>query len=100
MEIKVYSKTNCPGCNQVKGFLKAAHANFTEVVAEVDLSTEDMKAEVEELTGEPLRSVPFVVVDGKAIGGVPQFMQWFGGVRDTLKEKTAKEDLDVGDFDL
>ena len=100
LEITVYSKQACPGCEQVKNYLKAAGAHFRTVTAEVDMSVEEMKAEVESISGAPLSTVPFVVVDGKPVGGVPQFMAFFKENKAILKTATQPEEVDLGDLDL
>ena len=100
MEITVYSKLSCPGCEQVKNYLKAAGAHYKLVVAEVDMPTEDMKTEVESNYGVALSSVPFVVVDGQPVGGVDKFMPWFRTNKEALKEATKPEEVDLGDLDI
>lgn len=101
MNIILYSKPACPGCDQIKNYLKAAQATYTTVTAGVDLSVEDMQAEVLEKTGQALTTVPFVLIDGEVLGGLDKFMPWFRENKDGLKEATAKdEDMDLGDLSL
>ena len=101
MQITLYSKPQCPGCDQIKNYLKAAQATYATVTAGVDLSVEAMQAEVLETTGQALTSVPFVLIDGEALGGLDKFMPWFRANKDGLKAATAREDdLDLGDLSL
>jgi len=101
MNITLYSKPQCPGCDQIKNYLKAAGATYATITAGVDLSVEEMQKEVLELTGHQLTSVPFVTVDGQALGGLDKFMPWFRENKDALKEATAvNDDLDLGDLSL
>lgn len=101
MQITLYSKPQCPGCDQIKNYLKAAGATYTTVTAGVDLSVEEMQQEVLDSTGHQLTSVPFVMIDGEALGGLDKFMPWFRENKDGLKEATAKDDdMDLGDLSL
>jgi len=101
VNITLYSKPQCPGCDQIKNYLKAAQATYTTVTAGVDLSVEEMQKEVLDSTGLQLTSVPFVMVDGEALGGLDKFMPWFRKHKDSLKEATAQdEDMDLGDLSL
>lgn len=101
MQITLYSKLQCPGCDQIKNYLKAAGATYTTITAGVDLSVEEMQQEVLDSTGHQLSSVPFVMIDGEALGGLDKFMPWFRENKDGLKEATAQdEDMDLGDLSL
>jgi len=101
VQITLYSKPQCPGCDQIKNYLKAAEATYDTLTAGVDLSVEDMQKEVLDLTGHQLTSVPFVIVDGQALGGLDKFMPWFRENKSILKDQTARaDDLDLGDLSL
>jgi len=101
VQITLYSKLQCPGCDQIKNYLKAAGATYSTITAGVDLSVEEMQQEVLDSTGHQLSSVPFVMVDGEALGGLDKFMPWFREHKDSLRAATTQdEDLDLGDLSL
>lgn len=69
MNIRVYSKKNCAGCDQVKALLDAKGLGYEAV--DVMLS-KDAQALFRE---KGFRSVPQVVVDGEFIGGFEELKE-------------------------
>ena len=65
MNIKIYSKTNCPYCVAAKNWLKQKGYVYEEVLMDDD--TERKK--FYESVGNGVRSVPQIYVDGERIGG-------------------------------
>lgn len=100
MKITLYSRLNCQGCDTVARYLEAAKATFETIKAEVTMPTDEVKALFESETGQPLTSVPQVVVDGVLIGDLQAFMPWFRENKDRLEEATKPEDIGGFDIDL
>jgi glutaredoxin len=65
MNIKVYSKTNCPYCVSAKNWLKQRGYAYEEIV--IDNDSERQK--FYESVGNGVRTVPQIYVDGERIGG-------------------------------
>ena len=64
MILKVYSKPNCPQCQQAKSLLESKALPFETLMLGTDYSREEL------LTIAPgARTVPQIVADGKLIGG-------------------------------
>lgn len=60
----VYTTAHCSYCNFAKKLLDAKKVAYQEI--RIDLS-EDKRIEMEQLSGR--RSVPQIIINGKAIGG-------------------------------
>lgn len=71
MEVKVYSKSNCPFCVQAKQFLKKNEIEFTEV----NLDDEDARKQFYADCGPAVRSMPQIFVDGDRIGGFQELVK-------------------------
>lgn len=72
--IVVFSKDNCPMCNQAKSLLAVKGHTFTEV----NLGAEGMRETfMENYPG--VKTVPYVVVDGKPIGGYSELVEYLNG---------------------
>lgn len=69
MNIKIYSKKNCAGCDQAKALLDAKGLGYESV--DVMLS-KDAQALFRE---KGFRSVPQVMIDGEFIGGFEELKQ-------------------------
>jgi len=65
MNIKVYSKTNCPYCVSAKNWLKQRGYAYEEVVMDND----GERQKFYESVGNGVRTVPQIYVDGERIGG-------------------------------
>lgn len=57
--ITVYSKANCPYCDQAKNFLKSKNINFQEVRIDQDAEARDF------IVSQGHRTVPQIYMDGK-----------------------------------
>ena len=57
--ITVYSKNNCPNCDQAKNYLKNKNIPYREVNIEQDAEAREF------ITQEGLRTVPQIFMDGK-----------------------------------
>jgi glutaredoxin len=71
MKITVYTKSDCPSCNNLKTYLKSHNYQFEELVLNVDLSREQL---LELFPG--VTSVPQVLVDGVSTGGYSSTVQF------------------------
>jgi glutaredoxin len=65
MNIKVYSKTNCPYCVSAKNWLKQRGYVYEEIVMDNDSERQKFYESV----GNGVRTVPQIFVDGERIGG-------------------------------
>ena len=65
MNIKVYSKTNCPYCVSAKNWLKQRGYAYEEIVIDND----GERQKFYESVGNGVRTVPQIYVDGERIGG-------------------------------
>ena len=65
MNIKVYSKTNCPYCVSAKNWLKQRGYVYEEILMDND----GERQKFYESVGNGVRTVPQIYVDGERIGG-------------------------------
>lgn len=65
MNIKVYSKNNCPYCVAAKTWLKNKGYTFEEI----NLDNDNERQTFYESVGNGVRTVPQIYVDGERIGG-------------------------------
>jgi glutaredoxin len=65
MNIKIYSKTNCPYCVAAKNWLKQKGYVYEEVLMDDD----GERKKFYESVGNGVRTVPQIYVDGERIGG-------------------------------
>lgn len=73
MEIKIYSKANCPWCVRAKQLLNSVGLKYKELMYEIDFTKEDLR----ELLGPNLPlTVPQVVVYNKRIGGYEDLAEY------------------------
>lgn len=70
-QITIYSKPDCPQCEQVRTALEMRSFDYKEISLEDDESINNFKAKFPEV-----RSVPQVVIDGALIGGKREFRNW------------------------
>lgn len=69
-EILIYSKDNCHYCTQAKILLQSKKIDFREVIIGKDITREEFLEEY-----PSVRSVPYIIIDGKAIGGFEELQQ-------------------------
>ena len=68
--IIVYSKNNCPFCDQAKALLKSKNIDFKEVNIETNAAGRDVLIE------RSLRSVPQIFDGELLIGGFDKLKEW------------------------
>lgn len=74
MTLKVYSKPNCPQCQQAKALLEAKGIQYETLMLGTDYNREEL------LTIAPgARTVPQVMADGVLIGGFPELREYLSG---------------------
>ncbi len=74
MTLKVYSKPNCPQCQQAKALLEATGIQYETLMLGTDYNREEL------LTIAPgARTVPQIVADGVLIGGFPELREYLSG---------------------
>jgi glutaredoxin len=74
MKAIVWSKNNCPYCDQAKALLKLKNIEFEEKNVEKDCSREQLLEAVPNA-----RTLPQVFLDGKLIGGFTELSSYFEG---------------------
>jgi glutaredoxin len=69
--VTIYSKPNCVYCNRAKDHLNQKGISYNEVVIGEDISRDDFI-----IRFRGVRQVPHIIVDGVAIGGFEQLVEW------------------------
>ena len=72
MKAIVWSKNNCPYCDQAKALLKLKNIEFEEKNVEKDYSREQLLEAVPNA-----RTLPQVFLDGQLIGGFTELSAYF-----------------------
>lgn len=88
MEIIVYSKNNCPDCDQAKALLKSRGLEYDEkiIVSEDDADGENLITKEDLLKVIPTaRSVPQIIIDGALLKSLQELKDILV-VHDLLKE--------------
>lgn len=70
--IVVYSKSNCPACNQAKNLLAIKGQSYNEINIDTPTMRETF---MEQFPG--VRSVPYILINGQAIGGYSELKEYF-----------------------
>ena len=73
MEIKIYTKDNCPWCVKAKELMNNLHLKYTEYKLGTDFTREELRELVPE--NLPL-TVPQIFVYNKRIGGYEDFAEY------------------------
>lgn len=63
---EIYSKPNCPNCDQAKRLLSSKGIDYTMKVVDVDFTVEDLY----QIAPRSHRSYPMVTVNGKYLGSL------------------------------
>ncbi len=80
MAIEIYSKPNCPYCDQAKMLLRMKGKDFIEYKLDEDFTREILLDKFPEA-----KTYPVVVVDGFNIGGYDQLREHFNSQSSTAK---------------
>lgn len=70
MQVKIYSKSDCPYCVRAKEFFKRKNIAFEEFTVGADLTTE----EYTELTS--MKTVPAIFINEDLIGGYTDLVEY------------------------
>lgn len=73
MNIKIYSKPNCPWCVKAKELMNKLNLKYEEYVLDVDYTRDELRQLVPE--NIPL-TVPQIFVYNKRIGGYEDFVEY------------------------
>ncbi len=73
MHVVILGKRNCPYCVNAKDLAKAKGLNYKYIDIEAQGFT---KEDLEVYTGQPVRSVPQIFVDGDLVGGFTEFFSY------------------------
>ena len=79
MNLKIYSKPNCPQCQQAKALLESKGVGHVILMLGVDYTREELLA-----IAPGARTVPQIVAGDKLIGGFPE-------LREYLSDKASNE---------
>lgn len=90
----VFSKTECPHCVVAKDALNEEGIVFDTVQVNVDISKEDMQAEIQQATGVFVETVPQIFIKGDYIGGADDL------IAHLAKDKLDVEAEDFSDFNI
>jgi glutaredoxin 3 len=71
MEVVVWSKYNCPYCDQAKALLRQREIRFTEKKIEDGYTKEELLEAV-----PTARSVPQIIIGGNVIGGFMELRKY------------------------
>lgn len=69
--ITIYSKDNCQHCVKAKILLNVKKIQFEEFVIGRDIDRDEFTA-----TYPEVRTVPYILVDGRPIGGFDNLTEW------------------------
>lgn len=75
MSAIVYTKKQCPYCDQAKMLLSLKDIEYTEVVIGEDMQREDFMSLFPEQ-----RTVPLIIMDGVKYGGFDKLREHFDGL--------------------
>ena len=70
VEVKIYTKTNCPACVMAKEILTKKGVSFEEV--ELDNKPEELEALINRTR---MKTVPQIFINGQLIGGCSDMME-------------------------
>lgn len=70
--IIVYTKNNCPYCDQAKTLLRSKDQRFHEMTIGVDLTREEFMSIFPEV-----RTVPFILIDEEQVGGYDKLVEYY-----------------------
>ena len=70
-EYLLYSKLNCPSCEQAKDLVKSKGLEYTYMTLDVHFTLQELFA----VCDKPPRSFPQVFVDGKLLGGLKELRE-------------------------
>lgn len=81
MNTVIYSKKDCPYCVKAKALLTAKGAIYTEVNVGEDIMREDFMS-----LFPNVQTVPFILIDGKEIGGYVALVEYYNNQKEFLTE--------------
>ena len=81
MNTVIYSKKDCPYCVKAKALLTAKGSVYTEVNVGEDIMKEDFVS-----LFPNVQTVPFILIDGKQIGGYVALVEYYANQKEFLTE--------------
>lgn len=81
MNVVVYSKNDCPYCVRAKALLTAKGMVYNEVNVGEDIMKEDFVS-----LFPNVQTVPFILIDGKEVGGYVALVEYFNNQKEFLTE--------------
>jgi glutaredoxin len=79
MEIKIYTKDNCPWCVKAKELMNKLHLKYEEKVLDVDYTRDELRALVwgdSPASLNPPLTVPQIYINMKRIGGYEDLVEY------------------------
>lgn len=70
--VLIYTKDNCPYCDQAKALFRAKDQRFNESKIGIDISREDFME-----TFPDVKSVPLIIINGDKVGGYDKLTEWY-----------------------
>lgn len=83
--IKIYTKTSCKSCRELKGWFKHFGVNYDEIILDDDKERRGFY----ESMGNGVKTVPQLFIDDERIGGVEDFLNREDELREKLGVKMA-----------
>jgi glutaredoxin len=92
MKATMYSKITCPYCVKALEILEENGIKVTEIKVNKDISPDDFKSKINDLTGKVVTTVPQIFIDDQYIGGCDDLVEHFN--------KKEVSEIDFSDFDI
>lgn len=70
--ILVYTKDNCPFCDQAKTLLRMKDQRFQEMKIGLDITREEFVDIFPDV-----RTVPFIIINGEQVGGYDRLVEYY-----------------------
>lgn len=81
MKVVVYTKDNCSYCSKAKALISSKGLSYEELKVGEDLIREDFMS-----IFPHVKTMPFIMIDGKQIGGFNDLVEYFNNKQEFLVE--------------
>lgn len=72
--VLIYTKDNCPYCDQAKNLLRAKGQTYKETNIGKDITREEFMS-----TFPGVMTAPFIIINGERVGGYDDLTEWYNG---------------------
>ena len=70
--ILIYTKDNCPYCDNAKRLIQSKGQQYTEINIGRDITREEFV-----FTFPGVSTAPFIIIDGEHVGGYDKLTEWY-----------------------